>query len=63
MQSVKRRRQALKLCLDTAVIVVIEILKEFLFEMFHRMELLQIKRFTWEFAIAFGLLSTYRPTE
>ena len=37
----KSRRQALKLCLDTAVVVVIEILNAFMLEVFHGFEILQ----------------------
>lgn len=44
----KSRRQALKLCLNTAVVVVIKIFNEFLLEVFHRLELLQIEQFTFE---------------
>ena len=33
--SVKSRRQALKLCLDAVVVVVIEIFNKFLFEVIH----------------------------
>ena len=31
----KSRRQALKLCLDTAVVVIVKIFDELLFEVFH----------------------------
>ena len=48
MLSVKRRRQVLQLCLDTAVVVVIKIYQEFLHEVFHRIELMEIKQFTFE---------------
>ena len=46
--SVKSRRQALKLCLDAVVVVVIEIFNELLFEAIHRLELLQIQKFTFK---------------
>ena len=36
--SVYSRRQALKLCLDAVVVVVIEIFNKFLFEVIHRLE-------------------------
>ena len=38
----KSRRQALSLCLDAVVVVVIEIFNELLFEVIHRLEFLQI---------------------
>ena len=44
----KSRRQALKLCLDAVVVVVIEIFNKFLFEVIHRLELLQIQKFTFK---------------
>ena len=44
----KSRRQALKLCLDTVVVVIVKIFDELLFEVFHRFKLLQIKEFTLE---------------
>ena len=44
----KSRRQALKLCLDAVVVVVIEIFNELLFEVIHRLELLQIQKFTFK---------------
>ena len=37
----KSRRQALKLCLDTAVVIVIEIFNAFTLEVFHGVEILQ----------------------
>ena len=46
--SVKSRRQALKLCLDAVVVVVIEIFNELLLEVIHRLELLQIQKFTFK---------------
>ena len=46
----KSRRQALKLCLDAVVVVVIEIFNELLFEVIHRLELLQIQKFTFKHA-------------
>ena len=42
------RRQALQLCLNLAVVVVIEILYEFLFAVLHGLRLLQIQQFTLE---------------
>ena len=39
-----RRRQALQLCLDSAVVVV-QIVNEFLFEVFHGFKILQIQQF------------------
>ena len=42
------RRQALQLCLNLAVVVVIEILYEFLFTVLHGLRLLQIQQFTLE---------------
>ena len=42
------RRQALQLCLDPAVVVVIQICNEFLLEVFHGTELLQIQQLTFE---------------
>ena len=42
------RRQALYLCLDAAVVVVIQICNEFLLEVFHGAELLQIQQLTFE---------------
>ena len=42
----KSRRQALKLCLDTAVVVIVKIFDELLFEVFHRIKFLQIEQFT-----------------
>ena len=44
----KSRRQALKLCLDTAVVVIVKIFDELLFEVFHRIKFLQIEQFTFE---------------
>ena len=38
------RRQALKLCLDTTVVVVIQIVNQFLFEVCHRIEILEIEQ-------------------
>ena len=46
--SVKSRRQALKLCLDAIVVVEIGIFNELLFEAIHRLELLQIQKFTFK---------------
>ena len=42
----KRRRQALKLCLNTAVVVVIQVSNQFNFEVFQRIEFLQIQQLT-----------------
>ena len=42
------RRQALQFCLDPAVVVVIQICNEFLFEVLHGAELLQIQQLTFE---------------
>ena len=44
----KSRRQALKLCLDTAVVVIVKIFDELLFEVFHRIKFLQIEQFAFE---------------
>ena len=44
--SVNSRRQALELCLDAAVIIVIQIGDEFLLEVFHGIEVLKIEQFT-----------------
>ncbi len=44
----KCRRQALRFCLDPAVVVVIQIFNEFQFEVFLGTELLQIQQFTFE---------------
>ena len=38
------RRQALWLCLDSSVIVIARIVNEFLFDVLHGLELLQIKQ-------------------
>ena len=46
--SVNCRRQALQFCLDSVVVVVIQIFNEFQFEVFHGTELLQIQQFTFE---------------
>ena len=35
LRSVKSRRQALKFCLDSAVVVVVQIFDQFPFEVFH----------------------------
>ena len=43
-----RGRQALQFCLDSAVVVVIQIFNEFLFEMFHGLIFLQIQQLTFE---------------
>ena len=44
----KSRRQALRLCLDTTVVVVVQIYNEFLFEVFQRVKFLQIEQFTFK---------------
>ena len=44
----KSRRQAPKLCLDAVVVVVIETFNELLLEVIHRLELLQIQKFTFK---------------
>ena len=43
-----RRRQALQLCLDPAVVVVVQIVDQFLLEMLHGLKLLQIKQLVLE---------------
>ena len=48
MLSVNCRRQALQFCLDPAVVVVIQICNEFLLEVLHGTELLQIQQLTFE---------------
>jgi hypothetical protein len=48
MLSVMSRRQALKFSLDTEVVVIIQINNEISFEVLHRVEFLQIKKFTLE---------------
>ena len=48
MQSVKCRRQALKLCLGAAVIVIIKILNQLRLELLHRFKRLQIQQLTFE---------------
>ena len=45
MLSVMSRRQALKFSLDTEVVVIIQINNEISFEVLHRVEFLQIKKF------------------
>ena len=42
------RRQALQFCLDPAVVVVIQICNEFLFEVLHGLKFLQIQQFALE---------------
>ena len=42
------RWQALKLCLNAAVVVVIKIFHEFLFEVIHGIKFLQIEQFAFE---------------
>ena len=42
----KSRRQALQLCLDATVVVVIQICSQFLLEVFHGLKLLQIQQLT-----------------
>ena len=48
MLSVMNRRQALKFCLDAEVVVIIQINNEISFEVLHRVEFLQIKKFALE---------------
>ena len=52
-----RRRQVLRLCLDPAVVVVIQIFNEFPFEVFHGAELLQIQQLPFEQSIEIHQLS------
>ena len=42
------RRQALSLCLDSAVVVVIHVFNQFLLEVLHGLKLLQIQQLTFE---------------
>ena len=42
------RRQALQFCLDPAVVVVVQICNQFLLEVLHGLELLQIQQLTFE---------------
>ena len=42
------RRQALSLCLDSVVVVVIHVFNQFLLEVLHGLELLQIQQLTFE---------------
>ena len=44
--SVNCRRQALSLCLDPAIVVVIQIFNELLLKVFHRVKFLQIQQLT-----------------
>ena len=46
--SVNRRRQALQLCLDSAVVVVIQIVDQLLLEVLHGLKILQIQQLTFE---------------
>ena len=48
MLSVMNRRQALKFCLDAEVVVIIQINNGISFKVLHRIEFLQIKKFTFE---------------
>ena len=43
-----RRRQALQLCLDAAVVVVVQIVQQFPLEVLHRSKFLQIQQFAFE---------------
>ena len=43
-----RRRQALQLCLDSAVVVVIQIVDQLLLEVLHGLKILQIQQLTFE---------------
>ena len=56
----KSRRQALQLCLDAAVVIVIEIVNELLLEVFHRFKGLQIEKFTLEQAKKFSITALSR---
>ena len=56
--SVNRRRQALSLCLDFAVVAVIQIGKEHRLEVLHGLEDLRVKQFTFEQTIKFPLSKT-----
>ena len=42
------RRQALQFCLDSVVVVVIHVFNQFLLEVLHGLELLQIQQLTFE---------------
>ena len=42
------RRQALQLCLDSAVVVVVQIVDQFSLEVFHGFKILQIQQLTLE---------------
>ena len=42
------RRQALQFCLDSVVVVVIQIFDQFLLEVLHGLEFLQIQQLTFE---------------
>ena len=44
--SVNRGRQALQLCLDSAVVVVVQISDQFSLEVFHGFKILQIQQLT-----------------
>ena len=44
----KSRRQALKLCLNTAIVVVVEIVHKLRFEMVNGLEILQIEQFAFK---------------
>lgn len=46
--SVNSRWQALKFYLDTMIVVVIQISDQFLFEVIHRVKLLEIEQFAFE---------------
>ena len=46
--SVKSRRQALQLCFDAVVVVVVKIIKKFPLEMLDRLKFLQVKELTFE---------------
>ena len=50
--SVKRRRQALSLCLDAAVVIVVQMVQQFHFKAFHGLELVQIQQLTFEYGKA-----------
>lgn len=46
--SVNGRREALSLCLNPTIVVIVQIVDQFLFEVFHELELLQIEQLTFE---------------
>ena len=44
----KSRRQALRLCLDTLVVVVVQVIDQFLLEVLRGLKFLQIEQLTFE---------------